>query len=445
MKTGKNLFNIDTVIKGKYVDEATGVLYSNASYDSSDYIPVLANTKYFISNTTNIRVAYYNAAKVFISGAYPVTSPITTPANTAFIRFSFATNNTPQLEQSEVATTYEKFGYQISKPLPKHDLISIFLPPEICIAVGRTIELYNRQVVLCGNINDYHVVWTCAVGKNMKRKWSCEGTVENIGNCALTCTVYNNDMEMVAKATSTVRIVSDTITSNKSILCIGDSLTNAKPWLSELRTLSGNMFTFVGTRGSSPLQHEGRSGFSAAQYLAATEYSFEGEGVHPFWDGTRFNWNYYKTNTGLNPDAVQIFLGTNGLEFDPTTNVGNIKQIVDYIRQDDATIPIFVVFTLYGGDQNGIKTSGTWKFYEDAKVFNLMVKLYELLNSYTDLYFIPISLAHDSEYNFGTVSTPVNPRASQTELLPAEATHPQTQGYMQFADIIFSVMAKYLN
>ncbi len=83
---------------------------------------------------------------------------------------------------------------------------------------------------------------------------------------------------------------------------------------------------------------------------------------------------------------------------------------------------------------------GQYKLEEDKKVYSLMTKLYELLRGYVNLHFIPIALTHDSEYNFGSVSTPVNPRASQIELLPIEAVHPQNQGYMQMADCIYSTI-----
>ena len=338
----------------------------------------------------------------------------------------------------------------------------MFLPSEICVAVGRTIELYNNQVSWCGNINNYHFKWDCEIGKALKRKFSVTGTVGNIGEYQLTLTVFNNNMKEVATSTSTLKIVSNILSTTKNILTIGDSLSNttstSKPTYAELRILSNNKLNFIGTRGLvDGEKHEGRSGWSAASYLTGTTYSYENEGINPFYDGTstRFNWSYYKTNTNLNPDAVEIWLGTNGISLDPTTNANNIKQIVDYIRQDDATIPIFVTFTLYRGNQNALGNQsgtdgyatnrGAWKLEEDRKVFNLMVKLYELLKDYTNLYFIPVSLCHDSEYNYGSVETTVNPRATQTELIPIEATHPQQQGYLQIADIKFSVYAKYLN
>jgi hypothetical protein len=91
--------------------------------------------------------------------------------------------------------------------------------------------------------------------------------------------------------------------------------------------------------------------------------------------------------------------------------------------------------------------SGIWKLEEDRKVYNLMVELNRVLGSYSNLYFIPVSITHDSEYNFmATTPVTVNPRSSITEYQHAEATHPSTgtAGYYQMADIMFSTYAAHL-
>jgi hypothetical protein len=379
--------------------------------------------------------------------------------------------NTFQFEKGTVPTDYEPFGFRIStllSPISKGDDFLLFLPSEICIAVGRTIEIYNSQVCWTGNLNNYHFKWECDIGKAMKRKWSCTGVSAKIGNHTLTCTVFNNNMVQVAKATTTVKVVANTIATAKKILPIGDSLTNGKPWLSEVRNLSSNQFSFVGTRWNGDVQggylnHEGRSGATAGWYLANSTYTYENNGVgqnNPFWNATtsKFDFNYYKTTYNITPDAIQIFLGTNGIALDSTQNVNDIKGIVDGIRSADANIPIYVVFTLYRGDQNGLGNqlstdgysagSGVWKLEEDRKVYNLMVALYNALNAYTNLYFIPISLIHDSENNFkSNTATPVNPRSSMTEVIDAEATHPspRNDGYYQMADIMFSTYAAHVS
>jgi len=424
-----NLFDKSKATLDKYVNWDNGELWENANYAASDFIPVEPGQQYMFDGF-NRGLAYYNASKQYVSGQELPPNTVTIPTNCYYMRV------TPNKADIDTFTVYK---------VKEHaEQFKLFLPNEICVAVGRTIELYNSQVSWCSNIDDYHFKWDCAIGKAMKRKFSVTGKTELIGTYPLNLTVFNNDMDVVATASTTIKVVSDIIATPKTLLTIGDSLTNNKPWMAEVRTLSNNQITMVGTRGTAPLQHEGRSGWSAATYLTGASYTYENEGVNPFWNGTRFDWNYYKRTTGINPDAVQIYLGTNGMELDPTANAGNIKQIVDYIRQDDADIPIYIVFTLYRGDQNGIGQedgAGVLKLDEDLKVFNLIVKLNELLSEYSNLYFIPISLCHDSEYNFGAVEVPVNPRAVQTELIPVEATHPQLQGYLQMADIMFSVFA----
>jgi len=465
---GTNLFDKTKANIGYYVNDSTGQLAANAAYFATDYMAVIPGQQYRCNTGFSGRYAFYNVSKQYVSGAYVPPSysggvyynyTFIVPEGCYFVRVSnsaLSTLNTFQVEKGANATAYQPYAPVLSIPdfsTFKTETATIVLPSELCVAVGETIELYNSQVVKCGNINDFHIQWTCSIGKNMKRKFSVTGTAPLIGEYPLSITVYDNSLNVLSSLSSTIKIVTNVIANPKTILTIGDSLSNNKAWLQELRTLSDDQFTLVGTRGSGSLKHEGRSGFSAASYLAATEYTLESEGVHPFWDATnnRFNWSYYKTNSSINPNAVMIILGSNGLSIDATTNAGNIKQIVDYIRQDDATIPIFVAYTLFKGDQNGIGGTATpssaWKLQEDAKVFNLMIKLKALLDnvSYTNLKFIPIATCHDSEYNFGATATAVNPRASQTEALPVEGTHPQEQGYLQMADIIFGSLAKYLN
>ena len=461
---GKNLFNPYTATAGYVVNEGDGTIYANGYYHASDYIDVTPETQY--SQSYGAYTAFYDADKNFISGLGATEDRaqriITTPESCYYTRMSCSIEDLPlfQIEKGASATSYEPYSLTLEKGivLDEKDSVSVFLPEEICVAVGRTIEIYNVQVVNCGNIKNYHISWSCpTAGKAMKRKFSITGSVAYIGNHTLTLTVYNNNMIPVATASTTIKVVTNIVTPH-SILTIGDSLTNEKKWLAELRLLSGNQYTMVGTRGTAPLKHEGRSGFSAATYLTNKAYSYESEGVHPFWNDSvgaeRFDWSYYKSTHSINPDAVQLFLGTNGMALDPTANAAAIQAIVDYIRADDAIIPIFVVYTLYRGNQDGIGNEvpvdgysyepSAWSLRENRKVFNLMVKLNTLLKEYTNLHFVPIATCHDSEYNFGAVETPVNPRAAQMEYLPSQATHPQEQGYLQMADIMFSVMAAHL-
>lgn len=452
--------SIEKLNVGMVVNPVDGTLSgSGGFYDTTDFEAEEAGLTYKISNTR--RIGFYDSSLKFLGvfdpGTLSYNVQFTTPPNTAFRRVSFATGDVPFL--TPVVSDDNKKRYiapnlEISKSqvidLSNDREFEAFLPKEYYVAEGRTIELYNKQVSWCGNINNFHFKWSCQVGEALKRKFSVAGVADKLGQYPATLIVYDNNMNEIWRKTTQVKMVANTLSGPVKVLALGDSLTNGKLWLEEVRRLSNGMITFVGTRGTAPLQHEGRSGFSAADYLAPTEYTYENEGVQPFWDPTlgRFSWQYYKDTTGINPDAIQIFLGTNNDGLDPVKNAENIKKIIDYIRLDDLTIPIYVVNTLYRSDQDGIGVQrstdgyslnqGQWKLQEDWKVFKLMQSLHEMLSSYSKLYFVPVALTHDSEYNFGAVETPVNPRAIQKEPRPIDSVHPQDQGYLQFADSIFS-------
>lgn len=463
---GYNLYNAETVTVDVYVNYATGITQPNTTYVATDFIPINPSTNYM--RTHSHMVAFYNDNKAFLSGlnSLPdINSPsmITSPANAKFMRLTVPKTQylSFMVHEGSSLLPYKPYSYTLKNLSfdSLKDEVLIFLPPELPIAVGRTIELYNNQVVWTGNLKNFHVKWSSTIGSAFKRKWSFTGITAKIGNHTLTCSVYDNNMKLVATATTTVKVTDATLTTVKKLLCIGDSLSNRKAWMPELNVLSGGKIDFVGTRtwvdAGVTYKHEGRSGFSAGGYLSATSYDFESEGVHPFWNpGTSsFDYGYYKTQNNISPDAIQLFLGTNGIALDPTVNATNIKTIVDKIRENDATIPIYVVLTLYRGDQNGMGRqlssdgysagSNVWKLEEDRKVFNLVSKVYDLLKNYSNVRFIPIAHTHDSEFNFMSGTYPVNPRSTITEMQHNEATHPQLAGYLQMADIIFSTWCLY--
>ena len=484
MEYSPNLLDLKAMADSKILD-TNGVLVGGyATYTTTDYISckpgdtIRHQFTYTVNgNATRYdntekpgytlmkRICGYDSNGNFVSGSYKEDiASYKAPDGVVSIRISFIktqfnagnfSKHSIIIQGDATVISFSEYGTIISQAL-KPEILSpatapiAFLPNEICVAVGRTIEIYNNQV--CPIADKYHFRWICNVGKALKRKFSITGTDGLVGNYDLTLEIYNDQEKIVYSKTSNLKIVTGTLTNNVSICTIGDSLTNNKYWLNEVRSLSSNKVSFVGTRGTvDGRKHEGRSGFTSGNYLTATAYAYENEGVHPFWDGSKFSWSYYKTNTGINPSAVQLFLGTNDLFGNVTaeTFTKNIKTMVDNIRANDANIPIFVVLTILPGNQNGIgvqqssdgfaSQKGKYKYGMDCKYVNAMQVLHDTLKSYANLYFVPLAECHDSEYNFGAVETPVNPRASQKELMPTEGIHPKQQGFEQIADIMYSV------
>lgn len=484
-----NLLNLEALTTG-YLNVSTGGIVSTGSgatnYSTSDFIPANANdTIRFQTNYKTIRyddetlpysvyiefVCAYDETKTYISNSGDTdVRKYVCPLNTKYVRVTLLNANMNSgnysdpaiiISDSSIAVPYIPYG----KVLGVKSRIDAYIPKDIYCAVGRTIELYNNQV--CLQADKYHVQWDCQVGKALERKFSVTGDESQIGDYPLNVSVYTDEMSSLWSATSTLHIVAELDLDNVFSICpIGDSLTNAKKWAPEVMALSGDKIAFVGTytatltdsEGTSKtFGHEGRSGFSAANYINGSPYTFGGATETPhnkFWDGSAFSWSHYKTTYSVNPDAVMVWLGTNGISLDNTENAGNIKEIVDVIHTSDENIPIFVCNTIYRGNQNALgnqtatdgyaPNKGAWDYQEKQKVMDLMRTLDGLIGGYENVYIINLAISHDSEYNYGSDETPVNPRATQTELMPIEATHPQAQGYYQIADIMYSVFSAVL-
>ncbi|HFK1424728.1 MULTISPECIES: hypothetical protein [Bacillus cereus group] len=112
----KNLFDKSIVIRGKYVVNNNGTLADspNGTHNASDFIPIIPNTNYKISGTTE-QGAFYDSSKNFISGFTNASSVFLSPSNAHFIRMTVLTSqlDSAQLEKGTQVTEYEPFGAKI--------------------------------------------------------------------------------------------------------------------------------------------------------------------------------------------------------------------------------------------------------------------------------------------------------------------------------------------
>lgn len=112
--SGNNLFNKNTATLNAYIIYANGSVRTNqANWWCSDFIPVKQNTQYRAINNVRDR-AYYDDRKVYISGAYDQVNTFTTPANTAYVRFSHYNSdiNTAMLNEGVTALPFEPYYLQ---------------------------------------------------------------------------------------------------------------------------------------------------------------------------------------------------------------------------------------------------------------------------------------------------------------------------------------------
>lgn len=129
---GKNLFDISNLEDGS-IDSNNQKVVSEAAVRTADYVSVLAETQYTFSASTpltRVLVKFYNSEKAQLSETTWQNLPytITTPENTAYIRFIFVGSTSPiipadvswvQLELGPTATAYEP--YENICPIEGHD------------------------------------------------------------------------------------------------------------------------------------------------------------------------------------------------------------------------------------------------------------------------------------------------------------------------------------
>lgn len=521
VETGTNIYNKDAdpdFAAGKYLNQ-WGSLNDNSSYNTSGYIKVepQASYSYILDGSLRFMMEYDENFQAITSSYSQNIITFTTSENARYVRLTFYANAKEFLCKGSTPKPYEDYKIFIPSEYLQTGAsgseLPFFLPKHIYVANGRTIEIYYNQVLL--NADRYNIQATCPIGKALERKFQIIGDSTHIGNTyTLSLVAYNDAGDVVASGTSTIHIVSNTISASKNVLPVGDSLTNAKPWLSELHTLSAN-FNTVGTRQGI---HEGRSGASVSTYTNVSGgivYDYDNQysdnsvpvfnssasygigdkvkiahtfgngtsgyrywvfkqahspgafveseaycysGGNPFYDyvNNKISFSFYRSFFGINYDAIILYLGTNGINLDPETNPNGalgIKNLIEYIREDEPTTPIVVINTIFRSNQNGIGNQGNtdgyvaqsaYKFNEDKKVLLLAKAVDDLCGSMSNVYLCPVGFTHDSKYNFGNNKVQVNPRLTSTEdvfeLQPSDSVHPQNPGYMQMADEMFSTL-----
>lgn len=524
---GKNLYNANSenVLQG-YVQTGEEPRESE-NYTLSDYIAVKSGVTYSISckYPANARfVAYFDNEKKYLS--YTPNNNTITPEVDGYVRLSLYRQyyNQYQMEIGEIPSEYEDYRYGIaSEYLPNtigtsdsnsSNHLNIFMPKKIYVASGRTIEVYYEQILLNAHKYNISAYWEKdseaddSIGVPLERKFQIVGG-NTPGTYTLTIEVKDDSLKTLKSVSSQIVVVPSVTTGLNRILPIGSSLTNNKPWLTEIQTLTNCVM--VGTRGAGIFTHEGRSGGTTYFYNDVTgsnkytyDNNYKGAGAdsedfdasksysiddfvkkdgvvyrfvnahsgawndsdvynvsqsNPFYDykNSRFSMNYYKSLHNIEYDVIIITLGGNELTDDGSGAEG-IKKLIDNIRIDDANVPIIVTQTLFKSNQNGIGRQGNtdgyvakvdYKFHKDYQVQVLLAKTSELLEGYDNVYICPMAETHDSRYNFGNVKTPVNPRlvdiANVYELYPIDSTHPQESGYMQMADEIYSCLCYVFN
>lgn len=297
-QAGKNKFDLSAATIGFYCGN-TGAVSANATYDLSDYIPVVAGTVYTGSSAFNAGImrftCYFDANKNVVSGVGPSNvSTFTPPPGVAFVRISIYHVDLAsyQLEIGNASTSYAPYGLVLQSGIMPagagQAIPQIVLPPYVFAVQGRECNIYLDNLHL-GNAADFWHDFTSTLANDSRQQnerwtWIPSGAMTS-GALSITVNDHTSGAQLVSGSIQQRAAAASAGTGlNKVAIVVGDSLINAgviTQTLLDIASTDVMGVTLLGTQGFGANKHEGRGGWTVADYTGAgrTFYDFTVSGV----------------------------------------------------------------------------------------------------------------------------------------------------------------------
>ena len=378
---GKNLFNINAsdIAIGYYVN-TNGALLASASYNATGYIPVTAETAYYLSYKHNI--AWYNSSKVFISSSASTDTnkAQTSPVNAAYLRctVSVAAWTLFQVEIGTIQTDYEAYGIhkEIDElKIKSENVLNFQEKVEDAIIFSNEISLPSKQYFLGNYENTIYFQAIC-------KKWLpynffvqfINGTFINrskfaritnpVADSSVDAYLYNSNFDIISNKNFNLLVGAQTTDNGAlNIVAIGDSLTYNGSYLKKCNDLLPNL-NFHGIRipyGDLTLNAEGRGGWSLNNYflnLQSTTDSFSPfmhlADPYKYYGNTDFwkkvvNGDVTYSYSGFSAKATEIgFSASTGLKSSPSAN--DVMYNNANARYEVYNGSAWIAFTAVAGD-----------------------------------------------------------------------------------------------
>lgn len=328
----------------------------------------------------------------------------------------------------------------------------LVIPPTIYACEGRECNVYFENLHLgASSVWEHDVTTTSSVGKQQSERftWIPSGSATA---STLTVDVYNprNGVKVLTKTANLRAAAASAATGiTRKLIVVGDSLVNAGTITQTLLDISGTdvmHVTCLGTQGTGPNNHEGRSGWTINQYVTSGS---------PFYISGAVNFPQYLTNNSIAvPDWVFIQLGINDCfsqSVDATcsaladTELAKLDTLITSIKAAGAGVKVGVMippppsFYAESFGENYAAGQVRWRYKR-----NILIWARQLVSKYTGqeasrIYIVPSNTALDTVNNMLTASSgPVNSRSSIQVARQNNGVHPGTSGYQQIADAMWA-------
>ena len=430
---------------------------------------------------------FYDANKTFISGSGGNnTKLLTVPHEAAYFRFSL-TNSAyatlrniaiiesdsgevlPYVEPDSIWYLEEQY---IPESYDEHikevvglnaDGIILNVPSKIYAVTGLELNVYFENIT--DDWNKYQWNVTCAKGKQMARGYSITPSASDVGEYPITIRA-SIDANTYKEVSATLVVTALSTGTGLSVIVLGDSTTDNGQAVTKIHTdfeAASTTVQTLGTRGTAPNNHEGRSGWRAYYYVSSQS---QGGVDNPFYNPSTstFDASYYFANSGVSvPDWFFINLGINdvfGYDTDlkligwMPTIIGYYDTMVASLKSAAPNMKIGVCITIPPNDSQDAfgKDYNCGQTRDRCKRNNAIWAEY-LIEHFSDqedenVYLVPIHVNLDTVYNMGLGTVPVNARNTSVTYQSPTANggvHPAESGYWQIADVYTAFLKAYAN
>jgi hypothetical protein len=191
----------------------------------------------------------------------------------------------------------------------------------------------------------------------------------------------------------------------------------------------------IGTLGSAPYLREGRSGWSAHDYVSG--YTHGDSFTNAFWNPVteKFDFSYYMSQNGFsNVDYVFINLGTNMDGATVSEMADDLDEMVTSIHTYDSNIRVGV----WTPPPRGI--NGTGNLVDNDRTLDKCEAIIGKFAGRTSerVYVVPVTLNVDPYWDFPMQEVDASSRNTHKMWVITDNTHPSNAGYFKMADVIYN-------
>lgn len=332
IKQGKNLFNLNNVTEGFYVNPTTGVLNESPNYVASAMIPTYGKA---IALQGVRFYALYRKDGTYLSGETLSANKVIKSSNThSWMRISPTSGleGAAQVEYGDI-TEYEPYRAVLKGVKTESEfqsIPSINLPSTIYATVNKELVIFKNNILLD---KGYDFRW----GRGIQGELAYRETFDQVGDKTLSIEIYREGKLITSK--SVLVKVNEPRATPITAMIIGDSTvasattepaSEARLGYHMLQEMGANL-KLIGTRGIGTSKHEGRGGWTAKDYRSNKT---DQTGTNPFYNPNTqdFDFGYYMANTNQEvPGLVFIQLGINDL-FNYSTDEQAVTKADEFIN-----------------------------------------------------------------------------------------------------------------